>query len=46
MLGAPRWQSKFFFFVMLPILGRIGIRKRMLKMVQPGVSEVVFKHKA
>jgi len=46
MLGAPRWQSKFFFFVMLPILGRIGIRKRMLKMVQSGVSEVVFKHKA
>ena len=46
MLGAPRWQSKFFFFVMLPILGRIGIRKRMLKMVQSGVSEVVFKHKS
>ena len=46
MLGAPRWQSKFFFFVMLPILGRIGIRKRMLNMVQSGVSAVEFKHKS
>ena len=45
MLGAPKWQSKFFFFVILPLLGKIGIRKRMLAMVQSGVTEVNFKYK-
>lgn len=42
MLGAPVWKSKLFFFKLLPILERIGIKKRMLKMVQSGVSKVDF----
>ena len=44
MLGAPRLISKLFFFIILPILGYIGIQKKMLKMVQGGVSKVSFKH--
>lgn len=45
MLGAPRLFSKLFFFILLPILGKIGVQKKMLKMVQGGVSKVNFKHK-
>jgi 2-polyprenyl-6-methoxyphenol hydroxylase-like FAD-dependent oxidoreductase len=45
MLGAPKLLSKAFFFVLLPILGAIGIKKRMLKKVQGGVTFVKFKHK-
>jgi 2-polyprenyl-6-methoxyphenol hydroxylase-like FAD-dependent oxidoreductase len=45
MLGAPRWQSKVFFFIVLPILRKVGLQRRMLKMVQGGVSEVRFQHK-
>jgi len=44
MLGAPKWQSRLFFFIVLPILKRMGVQRRMLKMVQGGVSEVRFKH--
>ena len=42
MLGAPVWKSKMFFFKLLPILEKIGIKRRMLKMVQGGVSKVDF----
>ena len=42
MLGAPVWKSKLFFFRVLPILEKIGIKKRILKMVQGGVSQVDF----
>ena len=44
MLGAPKWQSRLFFFIVLPVLKRVGVQKRMLKMVQGGVSEVRFIH--
>ena len=44
MLGAPKWQSKIFFFLILPVLKKIGLQKKMLKMVQGGVSKVSIKH--
>lgn len=44
MLGAPVIISRLFFFILLPVLGVLGIRKRMLKMVQGGVTLVRFKH--
>ena len=44
MLGAPKFQSKIFFFVILRFLGVIGVRKKMLKKVQDGVTTVKFRH--
>ncbi len=46
MLGAPKLLSRIFFFFILPVLGAIGIRQRMLKKVQGGVSFVKFKYEA
>lgn len=40
MLGAPRWQIRLFFGAALPLLTFLGIRQRMLKRVQAGVTEV------
>ena len=45
MLGAPKWQSKIFFLILLPVLKKVGIQKRMLRKVQGGVTEVRIKHK-
>jgi 2-polyprenyl-6-methoxyphenol hydroxylase-like FAD-dependent oxidoreductase len=45
MLGAPSWQSKIFFFFILRVFTIIGLKQRMLKMVQGGVSKVDFEHK-
>jgi len=37
MLGAPRWQVRAFFGIALPLLTRLGIRRRLLRRVQAGV---------
>lgn len=37
MLGAPRWQVRAFFGLALPVLTRLGIRRRLLRRVQAGV---------
>ncbi len=42
MLGAPRWQIQGFFRLALPVLGALGIRRRLLERVQQGVTEVRF----
>ncbi len=46
MLGAPKWQSKIFFLILLPVLKKVGIQKRMLRKIQAGVSDVRFEHKS
>lgn len=40
MLGAPRWQVRAFFKVALPFLTLVGIRQRLLRRVQGGVTDV------
>ena len=40
MLGAPRWQIRMFFKIVLRVLTALGIRKRLLRRVQAGVVEV------
>lgn len=40
MLGAPRWQIRLFFHIALPVLGALGIRRRLLLRVQGGVTRV------
>jgi 2-polyprenyl-6-methoxyphenol hydroxylase-like FAD-dependent oxidoreductase len=40
MLGAPRWQVRAFFRVALPVLTTVGIRQRLLRRVQGGVTVV------
>jgi 2-polyprenyl-6-methoxyphenol hydroxylase-like FAD-dependent oxidoreductase len=37
MLGAPRWQVRAFFGIALPVLTKLGIRRRLLRRVQAGV---------
>lgn len=43
MLGAPRWQVRGFFQLLLPLLNLLGIRRQMLRRVQGGVSRVSFQ---
>lgn len=43
MLGAPRWQVRGFFKVALKILDALGIRRRLLKQVQGGVTTVAYR---
>ena len=43
MLGAPRWQVRAFFKLILPVLGGLGIRRRLLARVQSGVTRVRFQ---
>ena len=40
MLGAPRWQVRAFFQVGLPLLDALGVRRRLLRQVQGGVTRV------
>ena len=40
MLGAPRWQVRAFFGIALPVLTRLGIRRRLLRRVQAGVVDL------
>jgi 2-polyprenyl-6-methoxyphenol hydroxylase-like FAD-dependent oxidoreductase len=40
MLGAPRWQVRAFFRVGLPLLTKLGIRRRLLRRVQAGVVKL------
>lgn len=42
MLGAPRWQVRAFFKVALKVLDALGIRRRLLREVQGGVTSVAF----
>jgi 2-polyprenyl-6-methoxyphenol hydroxylase-like FAD-dependent oxidoreductase len=40
MLGAPRWQVRAFFRVGLPVLDFLGVRRRLLRRVQSGVTQL------
>lgn len=40
MLGAPRWQVRAFFGAALPVLTKLGIRRRLLRRVQAGVVKL------
>ncbi|HVK83242.1 MAG TPA: FAD-dependent monooxygenase [Kofleriaceae bacterium] len=40
MLGAPRWQVRAFFGAALPLLTKLGIRRRLLRRVQAGVVKL------
>jgi 2-polyprenyl-6-methoxyphenol hydroxylase-like FAD-dependent oxidoreductase len=40
MLGAPRWQVRAFFGVALPVLTKLGVRRRLLRRVQAGVTDL------
>lgn len=42
MLGAPRWQVRLFFRVALPVLGVLGIRRRLLRRMQAGVARITL----
>jgi 2-polyprenyl-6-methoxyphenol hydroxylase-like FAD-dependent oxidoreductase len=40
MLGAPRWQRRLFFRVLMPVLSLLGIRQWYVQRVQGGVTQV------
>jgi 2-polyprenyl-6-methoxyphenol hydroxylase-like FAD-dependent oxidoreductase len=40
MLGAPRWQVRLFFRVILRVLTALGIRQRLLRRIQGGVTDL------
>lgn len=42
MLGAPRWQVRVFFRLILRLLTVLGIRQRLLRRVQGGVVDLVI----
>lgn len=44
MLGAPRWQSRAFFRFGVPLLDALGVRRRLVRRVQHGVTQVEIAH--